>query len=322
MKYIPVVTVAVTGVLAAAFAAGGVRAADYPKNPIEISVSFGAGSAADVTARQLADGLAKRLNVAVPVVNRTGGGGGVSLIHLSQQKPDGYSLAWTSNQISTTYNGGQVPFDYKNYTHVAQVTLETPVLAVKADAPWKSLKELMEYAKANPEKVRIGNSGTGSHTHLSAVALAAAAGVKTVDVPFSAAEATTNLLGGRIEGAIQLPAAFASHVKAGTLRIVAALGAKREPLFPDVPTAKEQGVDVEMELWRGISGPKGMPADVVAALEAAIKETVASPEFKDQGTKLGYTPAYLPSKEFNEHIAKDDAQIATLMDKLGMKKVK
>lgn len=322
MRHILGATVAVAGVLAATFAAGTVLAADFPANPIEISVSFGAGSAADVTARQLADGLAKRLNVAVPVVNRTGGGGGVSLIHLSQQKPDGYALAWTSNQISTTYYGGQVPFDHENYTHVAQVTLETPVLAVKADAPWKSLKEMMEYAKANPEKVRIGNSGAGSHTHLSAVALFAAGGAKTVDVPFNAAEATTNLLGGRIEGAVQLPAAFASHVRAGTLRIVAALGAKREPLFPDVPTAKEQGFDVEMELWRGISAPKGMPADVVAKLDAAIKETVASPEFKEQGTKLGYIPAYLPAKEFDAHIAKDDTQIAALMDKLGMKKTK
>jgi tripartite-type tricarboxylate transporter receptor subunit TctC len=193
---------------------------------------------------------------------------------------------------------------------------------VKADAPWKSLKEMMDYAKANPEKVRIGNSGAGSHTHLSAVALFAAGGAKTVDVPFNAAEATTNLLGGRIEGAVQLPAAFVSHVKAGTLRVIAALGAKREPLFPDVPTAKEQGVDVEMELWRGVSAPKGTPADVVAKLEAAIKDTVSSPEFKEQGAKLGYTPAFLPSKEFTAAIAKDDAQIAALMDKLGMKKTK
>lgn len=309
-------------ILAAGFAIPSAQAQDYPKNPIEISVSFGAGSAADVTARALADGLAKRLNVAAPVVNRTGAGGAVSLTHLSQQKPDGYALAWTSNQVSTTYHSGQLPFDYKNYTHVAQVSVETPVVAVKADAPWKTLKEMMEHAKANPEKVRIGNSGTGSHTHLSAVAIAAAGGAKTVDVPFTGGEATTNLLGGRIEGAVQLPAAFVSHVKAGTLRVIATLGAERDPAFPDVPTAKEQGLEVETVLWRGLSGPKDMPADVVAKLQAAIKETVESPEFKEQGTKLGYTPAYLPSKEFAERVAKDDAVIANLMDKLGMKKSK
>lgn len=296
-----------------------VNAQDFPTGPIELSVSFGAGSAADVTARHLSEGMAKRLGVPVPVVNRTGGGGAVSLVHLSQQKPDGYSLAWTSNQISTTYHGGQLPFDYTNFTHIARVSVETPVLAVKADAPWKTLGELIDYAKANPGKVRIGNSGAGSHTHLSAVATFADAGAKTIDVPFNAAEATVNLLGGRIEGAVQLPAAFVSHVRAGTLRILAALGAERDPVFPDVPTAKEQGYDVELELWRGVSGPKGMPADVVAKLEKAISETVASPEFAEAGKTLGFRPAFLPSKEFEALIAADDKKVASLMDKLGMK---
>jgi tripartite-type tricarboxylate transporter receptor subunit TctC len=299
------------------------NAQDFPKGPIELSVSFGAGSAADVTARHLSEGIAKRLGVAVPVVNRTGGGGAVSLVHLSQQKPDGYALAWTSNQISTTYHGGQLPFDHTNFTHIAQVSLETPVIAVKADAPWKNLKEMIEYAKANPEKVRIGNSGAGSHTHFSAVAtFADAGGAKIIDVPFNAAEATVNLLGGRIEGAVQLPAAFVSHVKAGTLRIIAALGAERDPIFPDVPTAKEQGYDVQLELWRGVSAPKGTPADVVAKLEKAISETVASPEFAEAGKTLGFRPAYLPAKDFDALVAKDDKKVAALMDKLGLKKSK
>lgn len=305
--------------IAAGHATLPVNAQDFPTGPIELSVSFGAGSAADVTARHLSEGMAKRLGVPVPVVNRTGGGGAVSLVHLSQQKPDGYSLAWTSNQISTTYHGGQLPFDYNNFTHIARVSVETPVLAVKADAPWKTLGEMIDYAKANPGKVRIGNSGAGSHTHLSAVATFADAGAKTIDVPFNAAEATVNLLGGRIEGAVQLPAAFVSHVRAGTLRILAALGAERDPVFPDVPTAKEQGYDVELELWRGVSGPKGMPADVVAKLEKAIGETVASPEFAEAGKTLGFRPAFLPSKEFEALIAADDKKVASLMDKLGMK---
>ncbi len=322
MKTLFKATAGLAGILAVGLAVSSAQAADYPKKAIQISVSFGAGSAADVTARALADGLAKRLKVAVPVVNRTGAGGAVSLTHLSQQKPDGYSVAWSSNQVSTTYHGGHLPFDHTNYSHIAQVSVETPVVAVKGDAPWKTLKELMDYAKANPEKVRIGNSGTGSHTHLSAVALAAAAEAKTIDAPFTKGGATTNLLGGRIEAAVQMPAAFLSHAKAGTLRVIAALGATRAPAFPDVPTAKEQGLDVGAELWRGVSGPKGMPADVVSKLEAAIKETVASPEFVAQGKKLGYTPAFLPSKAFAERVARDDATTAKLMEKLGMKKSK
>src|SRR5258708_37581073 len=133
--------------------------------PVEMSVMFGAGSAADVTARYLADGMAKILNVPVPVVNRTGGGGAIGYSHVKQQRPDGHSIIWNSNSISSTYHSGILPFDYSAFDAVARVSIETPAIAVRADAPWKTLNELLDYAKANPGKVRIGNSGAGSHTH-------------------------------------------------------------------------------------------------------------------------------------------------------------
>src|SRR5262249_6021974 len=201
--------------------------AKFPDKPIEMTVMFGAGSAADVTARHLAEGISKRLGVPVPVVNRTGGGGAAGFVHISQQPPNGYSIVWMANSISTTYHSGSLPLDYTNFTPVARVSVETPALAVKGDAPWKTLKEFVEYAKANPGKVRIGNSGAGSHTHLSAVALFSGAGAKVIDVPFGAGQATVNLLGGRIEGAVQLPAPFIGHVKSGELRILAVLGRRR-----------------------------------------------------------------------------------------------
>ena len=129
---------------------------------------FGAASASTATARELADGMAKILGAPVPIVDKPGAGGAVGYTYLSQQKPDGYSIVWSSNSISTTFHTGQLPFDYKNLEHVARVTIENPALAVKADSPWKTLKELVDYAKANPEKVRVGNSGTGSQTHIAA----------------------------------------------------------------------------------------------------------------------------------------------------------
>ncbi|WP_088347691.1 MULTISPECIES: tripartite tricarboxylate transporter substrate binding protein [Rhodomicrobium] len=294
--------------------------AEFPEQPIEMTVMFGAGSAADVTARHLAEGIAKRLNVAVPVVNRTGAGGAAGLVHISQQKPNGYSIVWTSNQMSTTYYSGQLPLAYDNFAPVARVSVETPALAVKADAPWKDLKEMLEYAKANPEKVRIGNSGAGSHTHLSAAALFASVGAKTIDVPFQTGQATVNLLGGRIEGAVQLPAAFVSHVKSGDLRIIAVLGRERDPIFPDVPTAKEQGFDVQLDMWRGIAAPKDTPPEVVAKLQKAIEETVASPEFVEAGKTVGFRPAFLPAPDFGKLIASDDKKLGEVMSQLGMKK--
>src|SRR3974390_3327894 len=152
--------------------------------PVEMTVMFGAGSAADVTARHLADGMAKHLGVPVPVVNRTGGGGGSGYSHVSRQKPDGHSIIWNSNSISSTYHSGVLPFDYRAFDPVARVSVETPVIAVRVDAPWKTLDELIAHARTEPGKVRIGNSGTGSHTHFSASALFATAGAKAVDVPF------------------------------------------------------------------------------------------------------------------------------------------
>jgi tripartite-type tricarboxylate transporter receptor subunit TctC len=288
--------------------------------PIEMTVMFGAGSAADVTARYLADGMAKHLNVPVPVVNRTGGGGAIGYSHVKQQKPDGHAIIWNSNSISSTFHSGVLPFDYKAFDAVARVSIETPVIAVRGDAPWKTLKELVDYAKDNPGKVRIGNSGTGSHTHFSSSALFAVGGAKIVDVPFGEGQAVVNLLGSRIEGVVQLPAAVVSHVKSGDLRVLAVLGSKRDPVFPDVPTAKELGYDVALDMWRGIALPKGTPRPIIGKLQDAIKVTVDSQPFKDAGKAIGFVPAYLSADDFSKVIASDDAKLAQLMTDLGLKK--
>ena len=307
--------------LAAAVHAAPASAQSFPDGkPIEMTVMFGAGSAADVTARQLADGMAKALGVPIPVVNRTGGGGAIGYTFVSQQKPDGYAIVWNSNSISTTYHSGTLGFDYKAFDPVARVSVEIPALAVRASAPWKTLKEFVEHAKANPGKVRIGNSGNGSHTHFAASALAASVGAKTVDVPFSGGEAVVNLLGDRIEATVQLPAALVAQVKAGELRILAVLGSRREPVFPDVQTAQEQGYGVALDMWRGIAVPKGTPQPVVARLQEAIQRTVESPEFKEAGAKIGFTPAYLPADRFGELIASDDKKLGDVMKELGLKK--
>ena len=288
--------------------------------PIEMTVMFGAGSASDVTARQLAEGMAKVLGAPVPVVNRTGAGGAVGYLHLSQQKPDGYSIVWNSNSISTTFHSGQLPFDYKNFEPVARVTIENPALAVKASSPWKTLKELVDYAKANPEKVKIGNSGAGSHTHIVAEALFHSAGAKITSIPFGAGQATVNLLGDRIEAAVQFPQAFLPHVKNGDLRVLAMLGTIPDPSFPDVKTAKQQGYNVGLDLWRGIAVPKGTPKAVVDKLQDAVKKTVESPEFIEAGKKIGFTPAYESADAFGKTIAEDDVRLAAVMKEIGLKK--
>jgi tripartite-type tricarboxylate transporter receptor subunit TctC len=302
-------------------AASPALAGSFPNGkPVEMTVMFGAGSAADVTARYLADGMAKVLGVPVPVVNRTGGGGAIGYSHVARQKPDGHSIIWNSNSISSTYHSGVLPFDYRSFDAVARVSIETPAIAVRADAPWRTLGELVEYAKANPEKVRIGNSGTGSHTHFSASALFATAGAKVVDVPFGEGQAVVNLLGSRIEGVVQLPAALVAHVKSGDLRVLAVLGSSEDAVFPNVQTASELGYPVTLDMWRGIAAPRATPQPVIARLQDAIRQTVASQPFKDAGKAIGFTPAYLAAHDFGDLIATDDAKLSQLMADLGLKK--
>ena len=306
---------------AALMMASAAVAQQFPAGkPVEMTVMFGAGSAADTTARELAKGMEKTLGVPVPIVNRTGGGGAIGYSYVQQQRPDGYSIIWNSNSVSTNYHAGIMAFDYKAFDAVARVSVETPAIAVRADAPWKNLKELVNFAKANPGKVRIGNSGTGSHTHFVASALFGSSDAKITNVPFTEGQAVVNLLGSRIEGVVQLPAALVPHVKSGDLRVLAVLGDKRDPVFPDVPTAKELGYSVALDMWRGIAVPTGTPKPIIAKLQDAIRASVESQSFRDAGKTIGFVPAYLPAQDFAKLIASDDTRLAALMGDLGLKK--
>ena len=287
--------------------------------PIEFVVLFPAGSSADVTARVLAEGMSRQLGTQIVVVNRPGGGGAVGYKYAVQQAPDGHHLVWSSNAISTTYHTGMLPFDYKSFLPVARVQIETPLLFVKSEAPWKALGDMLRQAKAKPGTLTVGNSGFGSHTHLSSVWLFKASGFQVVDVPFNAAQVVPSLLGGHVDAVVQLPGALAGHLKAGTVRALVAMSGARDPFFPDVPTAREQGMNLSAELWRGVAVPKGTPPRIIARLEDAIRKTVASPEFTRATEKLLVAPAFLPAAEFGKMIATEDAEIGRTVKALGIR---
>ncbi len=310
-------------VLAVAAAWHGVAQArdDFPGGkPIELTVLFPAGTSADVTARMLADGMSRQLNTNVLVVNRPGAGGAIGYKYVAAQSADGYHVVWNSNSISTTFHTGMMALDYRAFAPVARVLVETPVLVVKSDASWKDLRELIAYAKSNPGKLTVGNSGAGSHTHISAVMLFKAAGVEVTDVPFGAAQVMPSLLGGHVNSVMQLPGALAALVRGGNVRAVAALSMKRDPAFADVPTAAEQGVNVAADAWRGIAVPKGAPAAAIAKLEDAIRKTVGSSQFVKACESLSVAPAFLPGAEFGRLIAKEDRELALVIQSLGLKK--
>jgi tripartite-type tricarboxylate transporter receptor subunit TctC len=292
----------------------------FPSRPIELTVLFGAGSGADLLARKLAEAAAKDLGQPVAVVNRTGAGGAVGYTHIQGQPADGYALVWNSNSINTAYHAGNMKFDYTAFAGVAQLTTEPVSLAVKADAPWKDIREFIADAKANPGKMRIGNSGRGSFTHLTAVALENRTGAKLTHVPFGQQLAVVTVLGEKIEASVQLPAEIMAQVTGKQVRILAVTGEKRLGALPEVPTFRESGIDLALSLWRGIAVPKGTPDAVIARLESAFMAAAQSAEFREFAAKMGAAVEIRRAREFDTYIAQEDRDLAALMEQIGLKK--
>ena len=306
--------------LAACSVSVNAQDASYPKGNIELTVLFPAGTSADVTARVLAQGMTRQLGVNVLPVNRPGAGGAIGYRYLAQQKPDGHAIVWNSNSISTTFHSGQSQLDYKTFDPVARALVESVVVAVRSENKWQTLKELIADAKSRPGAITVANSGVGSHTHLSGVVLFKTAAAEVTEVPYAAAQIVPNLMGGHVDVMVQFPGALAGHVAAGRIRLLVNLSAKRDPAFPDLPTARELGLDIALDAWRGVAVPKGTPPAVIATLEKAVRETVQSPEFAAAAAKLYVSPGFLPAAEFGKLIAAEDAYLARVMEQIGLKK--
>lgn len=298
-----------------------VRAADYPTKPIEVVVPYSAGGGTDLVTRAFVDTAKKYLPKAIGVVNKTGGGGAVGLSEIAMTRPDGYKIGTGTVEIAMLPHMGLVQFAADDFAPIARLNAEPAAISVNASAPWNTYEEFMTYAKANPGKVRIGNSGTGAIWHLAAEALSDKTGAKFNHIPYDGANpAVTALLGGHIEAVTVSPAEVVGHVTAGKVKILAVMADQRLPSFDKVPTLKEKGVDLSILTWRGIVVPKKTPQDVQDVLRAAAKKTVEDPAFKDQLAKMNLTHAYLDAPAFKAAIDKDNVFFKTLMTKLGIAK--
>jgi len=292
----------------------------FPARPLELIVPFAAGNAPDAVARALAEGMSKDLGQQVVVVNRPGAGGAIAYKQVQAKKPDGYAMVLNSNSISTVYHSGLTPFDYSAFDPVARVTIELPVLALQASSPLNSLKDVLAHVKKNPGAFRVGSSGVGSHMHLTSVAFFGGQSAEVTQVAYPTTGHVAALMGGHIEAIVTLPGSVAPNVKGGALKVVGALASAREPVFPDVPTAKEQGYDFQSDLWRGVTVPKGTPPAVIARLEDAVRKTVGSAEFRQMGERMGFLPAFQGSAEFGRMMATEDVQIGKVMARAGLAK--
>lgn len=296
-------------------------AADYPSKQIELIVPYAAGGGTDLVSRAFAEAAKTHLPVAIGVVNKTGGAGAVGLTEAKIARPDGYKIGTGTVELTMLPHMGLAAFTYEDFTPIARLNAEPSAITVKADAPWQTYEEFIDYAKANPGKVRIGNSGTGAIWHIAAAALGQKTGVQFNHIPYDGANpAVTALLGGHIEAVTVSPPEVLSQVKAGTLRILAVMGDERAAAFPDVPTVKEKGVDVSVYTWRGIVVPKKTPQAIVDVLRKAAAETANEQSFKDSLAKMNLTWAYLDGPEFGEAMKKDDAFFKVMMTELGIAK--
>ena len=300
---------------------GSASAADvWPVKQVELINPFGAGGAADIQARKLAEIISRDLGQPMVVRNVTGAGGAIAYNEVNRSKKDGYTLIWYSGAINTLAARKQVPYDYNAFEPIAGVGIETVSIAVSKNAPWKDFKEFIAYGKANPGKVTMGNSGMGSVTHMVPLALAAKAGLKITHVPFGQGLAMAALMGDKINSSSQHPAEVFNQVKAGEVRILAISSEKRIALWPDVPTMKESGVDLEFDQWRGIAAPKGTPQAVVDKLNPLIKKAIESKEWVDFASSLGSTPRYLAPADFAKFVATVDKETREIMEGAGLLK--
>lgn len=310
--------------LVAVLFAGGVgpawAAEAWPVKQVELINPFAAGAAADIQARKLAEIISRDLGQPMIVRNVTGAGGAIAYNEVNRSKPDGHILIWFSGAINTLAARKQVAFDYTAFEPIAGVGIETVSIAVNKNAPWKDLKEFIAYCKANPGKVTMGNSGMGSVTHMVPLAFAAKAGVKIIHVPFGTGLAMAALMGGKIDSSSQHPAEVFNQVKAGEVRILAISSEKRIALWPDVPTMKESGVDLEYDQWRGIAAPKGTPKAVADKLSPLVKKAVESKEWIDFTSTLGSTPRYLAPADFGPFVAAMDKETREIMAESGLLK--
>ena len=281
-----------------------------------MTVLFGGSSA--TIAQVLAAVMSTELGVPVAAVSRTGAGGAVGYAYVKSRRPTGYDIVWNSNSISTVFHSGNIDFDHRTFEPVARVGMEVPALAVRADSSWRTLDQFA--AAGRTKRMRVGISGRGSFIHLASAALFDKLGIDVVYVPYGRGTAPTELLGGRVDAALQWPSQFKAQVDAGQLRVIAVTGRDRVPVLPEVPTAIEQGYDVDMVMWRGLAAPQGTPNNVIARLETAVRRVVASPRFRQVSATLGFEPACLPANEFARVIATDDAAIGRLMAQLGLKR--
>ena len=318
--------VAVAGGAAATATFGGPSFAQaYPTRPIQLICPWGAGGGTDAVARIIGALMEKDLGQPVAVVNRTGGNGVVGHSAIATATPDGYTLGMITVEIVMMHWMGLTKLGPADYTAIGLVNEDAPVVIVKADGPYADLKAVIAAAKANPGKLKASGTSQGGIWHLALVGMLQALNIPNSAMPWvpstGSAAGLQDLVAGGVDVVCCSAAEGKSLVDAGRVKYVALMASKRDPALSNVPTLKEaMGVDYATGTWRGIAGPKNLPAPVVAKLSASLKKAYDSKEFKDFMTGRGFGMTWADGKGYADYMAKSDAAMGVSMKSAGLAK--
>lgn len=295
---------------------------DYPDKPIQIIVGMQAGGGADLSIRSLAQYARKYLGQPINIVNMPGGSGAKGYAALANAKPDGYTLGLAVSTISTLKPMGIYPKDRNDFDQIIVFSADVGGVWVKDDAPWKTLAEFIEYAKANPDKVTVAASNPGSVTRFELIALEQATDLKfrVLSLKGGSPAGLLNLAGGHVMMAIASPTDGQALYQAGKIRPLAFMAAERLPAWPDVPTMKELGYDVEVATVRNIMAPKGTPKPILEKLAEAFMKGGEEKAYIKENNAKGQILYHLPLDKADEYLAKQDEQFLELIQKAGLEK--
>ncbi len=299
------------------------HAQGYPSRPITIISPFPPGGISDLTARPFAATMAKFLGQNVVVENKAGAGGALGHAYVARAAPDGYTLMMALSSIaiipvSDEVNGRQPTYQMSDFTPIALISADPTVLMVPAAAKWKTVKELVEDAKANPGRISYSSSGLYGTTHTAAEMFAQAAGIQLLHVPYKGGgPAMQAALANEVMFTIQSPGVANPHVKSGKFRLLASWGGKRIDTLPEVPTLLEQGYPAEFYIWAAMFGPKGLPGELAERLRTVSRQVANDADFRKAMGGMNTPIDYRDGAEFQSFLEADSKRLADVVRRMG-----
>lgn len=297
-----------------------VWAASFPQKgkSIQMSVGWAAGGGSDAGARLLASGLEKELGTSVVVVNRPGAGGQVGYTAIAQAKPDGYTIGMVvfPSVISTSLDPARKAiYNRKSFQLLAMHVVDPGVIAVKADSPFKSVKDVIDAAKAAPMKLTVTTTGIKTHEHFAILKLQQITGAQFSMVHFAqgSVPAVTAVLGGKIDIECDNVGDLLAHVKSGGMRILGIMDHQESPFYPGVKTFEAQGYKLYSASSRGFVVPQGTPKEIVEILSEAIKKVVATEEHKKRMADMGLTLRYMDPDQYSKYWDENEKMLTELL---------